>query len=495
MELTITNNREIKPYKVAVKQYESGTTTLVFTREGYMYDQVDLRRYKAFALTSISGVTDMIELETEVTDGNLVITWVVQEQTLRQAGNITYQIVFKESADNDGEGTGVFFTYEALLQNSESIDADRPIAAHYPTILKQLYDLIMNLAGTISAGVIYMEVGEPIPVEQRLAGRLYYQIEDAETFDGHFEDNLGNRLGTFTGVYLEDADINKMITHGDYICSGTLQNTPIDCDYCMVRVTDTLSTDRVIQEVYVPDDNNKVRVFSRAITGFDEFGEWEELATSHLLSQKLDKNIGVEKANMVLVTDADGNIIAHAQVSSTELMALNGYAIGAGTIEARLTELKKGSAATGDIKFVAHNNAVSGWLLCDGAAVSRTTYKALFDAIDTTWGAGDGSTTFNLPNLINKTVWGGNSAGTYKAAGLPNITGKANSGFLWDAIVKSSGALLTQTSTMDSAGKSYSNGSDKLREINIDASRSNAIYGASDTVQPPAAVVKPFIKC
>lgn len=39
-----------------------------------------------------------------------------------------------------------------------------------------------------------------------------------------------------------------------------------------------------------------------------------------------------------------------------------------------------------------------GWLLCDGSAVSRTTYKALFDAIGTYYGAGDGTTTFNLPN-------------------------------------------------------------------------------------------------
>ena len=40
----------------------------------------------------------------------------------------------------------------------------------------------------------------------------------------------------------------------------------------------------------------------------------------------------------------------------------------------------------------------AGWLLCDGTAVSRTTYAALFAAIGTLWGAGDGVTTFNLPD-------------------------------------------------------------------------------------------------
>lgn len=41
----------------------------------------------------------------------------------------------------------------------------------------------------------------------------------------------------------------------------------------------------------------------------------------------------------------------------------------------------------------------TGWLICNGAAVSRTTYSRLFAAIGTTWGVGDGVNTFNLPNL------------------------------------------------------------------------------------------------
>lgn len=44
----------------------------------------------------------------------------------------------------------------------------------------------------------------------------------------------------------------------------------------------------------------------------------------------------------------------------------------------------------------------SGWLACNGANVSRSTYSALFAVVGTTWGAGDGSTTFTLPNLLNR---------------------------------------------------------------------------------------------
>ena len=48
----------------------------------------------------------------------------------------------------------------------------------------------------------------------------------------------------------------------------------------------------------------------------------------------------------------------------------------------------------------------AGWLLCDGSAVSRTTYARLFAAIGTTFGSGDGSSTFNLPNLQNEFIRG-----------------------------------------------------------------------------------------
>lgn len=58
-----------------------------------------------------------------------------------------------------------------------------------------------------------------------------------------------------------------------------------------------------------------------------------------------------------------------------------------------------GSSDTGAVTFFARNSAPAGWLKANGAAVSRTTYAALFSAIGTTFGAGDGSTTFNLPDL------------------------------------------------------------------------------------------------
>ena len=60
----------------------------------------------------------------------------------------------------------------------------------------------------------------------------------------------------------------------------------------------------------------------------------------------------------------------------------------------------------GQVALYASSTAPTGWLKADGAAISRTTYAALFTAIGTTFGAGDGSTTFNLPDLRGEFIRG-----------------------------------------------------------------------------------------
>lgn len=59
---------------------------------------------------------------------------------------------------------------------------------------------------------------------------------------------------------------------------------------------------------------------------------------------------------------------------------------------------------TGMVSPYAGSVAPAGWLICDGSAISRTTYSALFAVIGTTYGAGDGSTTFNIPDYSNAKI-------------------------------------------------------------------------------------------
>lgn len=68
-------------------------------------------------------------------------------------------------------------------------------------------------------------------------------------------------------------------------------------------------------------------------------------------------------------------------------------------------------APTGAIVMYGGSTAPSGWLLCDGSAVSRTTYANLFAVIGTAFGVGDNSTTFNLPDLRERFPLGWKAAG------------------------------------------------------------------------------------
>ena len=90
------------------------------------------------------------------------------------------------------------------------------------------------------------------------------------------------------------------------------------------------------------------------------------------------------------------------------------------------------SELVGEVAFFARTTPPSGWLKANGAAVSRTTYAALFSAIGTTFGAGDGSSTFNLPDLRGefvrglddgRNVDGGRRLGTNQGDAIRNITG------------------------------------------------------------------------
>lgn len=88
------------------------------------------------------------------------------------------------------------------------------------------------------------------------------------------------------------------------------------------------------------------------------------------------------------------------------------------------------SSPVGGVFFLATTTPPKHALVCDGSAVSRVIYAALFAAIGTTFGAGDGATTFNLPDLRGKFIrgTGGNAAALGVAQGdaIRNITGYIN---------------------------------------------------------------------
>jgi microcystin-dependent protein len=78
---------------------------------------------------------------------------------------------------------------------------------------------------------------------------------------------------------------------------------------------------------------------------------------------------------------------------------------------------------TGSIMSFAGSSAPTGYLLCDGAAISRSTYSTLFGVLATTYGSGDGSSTYNIPDLRGRVIAGQDDMGGSSANRLTGLTG------------------------------------------------------------------------
>jgi len=409
VDITITD-KQMSRGVVHTDQFENGVNVLRFTIEDYMQGATDLRKFKAYVVTSLNGIIDITQIPYTVSGRVMTLTWSISAYTLRNPGVIQYQIRFAESA---GDGTAVWYSYKGMIINRLSINADDYVSANYPTLLKQNLDLLQTLSGAFGSEIVYMPVGQSIPIEERLVGRLYYQwleipgtratcatgtvtlgnrpladsglyingvhvfvdntadvayVLDAAAWvdainaancgvlatdissggdtilllaakkagtsgnyitlkldlalygagantvnpsggtvsgatlvgganeqtgvtspTGQFEDAHGNILGHSRAKYIANADLNTLLDDGEYICAGTMTNIPIsDNTYCILRVTDSSSTSRVVQECYcVTIGDNSVRTFVRALTSSTDAGEWRELVRDDQLRDAL----------------------------------------------------------------------------------------------------------------------------------------------------------------------------------------------------------------
>ncbi|HYL31997.1 MAG TPA: tail fiber protein [Stellaceae bacterium] len=161
-----------------------------------------------------------------------------------------------------------------------------------------------------------------------------------------------------------------------------------------------------------------------------------------------------------------------------------------------------GAVPSGVVVPFAGASAPAGWLLCYGQAVSRTTYAALFTAIGTTFGSGDGSTTFNLPDLRGRAAFGvDNMGGT--AANRVTTGGSGINGSALGAVGGAEIVTLTQAqmpshshSYIEVSGTTTAGGSCQLAPFTSTAGSStgNAGSGGAHNNMPPAIMLNSIIK-
>ncbi len=148
----------------------------------------------------------------------------------------------------------------------------------------------------------------------------------------------------------------------------------------------------------------------------------------------------------------------------------------------------------GEIKIWSSRTVPDGFLLCDGAAVSRSLYSGLFAIIGATYGAGDGSSTFNLPNLQDVVPMGLDMEGG--TLGARDTLGASGSH------THTVGTLTTTPVTASSTGEGTGSGSvGKVTDWAGSKSHSHAVTGATapasaaSSANVPPNIRLPFIIC
>ena len=148
------------------------------------------------------------------------------------------------------------------------------------------------------------------------------------------------------------------------------------------------------------------------------------------------------------------------------------------------------SVPTGTVVPFAGATAPDGFLICDGSAISRTRYADLFAVIGTTYGTGDGNTTFNLPDLNGYVPWMDSSEtlGGKSNGGLPNIIAEYQ---CETGVPNTPGNAFYNTGSMNRSNF-YNNHVGSY--MHFDASRSSAVYDNGTTVRPAHTTMNYCVK-
>jgi microcystin-dependent protein len=134
--------------------------------------------------------------------------------------------------------------------------------------------------------------------------------------------------------------------------------------------------------------------------------------------------LGVNKA----MPSADGDVDVGNDLTVDGDTVLGTTSADSLTVNATVSGNQNKSGIVGEIKMYGGATAPTGWLLCNGQAVSRTTYADLWGVLSTSYGVGDESTTFNLPNFGGRVPLGAGTSAVDDTAGSTPTYSRGNTG-------------------------------------------------------------------
>ncbi len=277
--------------------------------------------------------------------------------------------------------------------------------------------------------------------------------------DGESKSYFSNKVGIGTNAPKEKLDVaNDPGSTGHNLALSTVGET----DYWSIMKR---------PQGYVNPDNFHIAYFDGTVwnTHFDILPSGNVGINSSVPTNKLD--IGGDLRVRVITSG----------ISSDEVLVVDASGV-----------VKKvaPSSPAGEVITFAGSTAPTGFLLCDGSAVSRITYSNLFAVIGTTYGVGNGATTFNLPDLRGEFIRGfdagrgvdvGRVNGSFQSTALPNVIGQTLGGFVngADNLANNiTGPIGNQNNGTfaTNSGTQASNALDSQHRIVLDLSKGSSVY-------------------
>lgn len=253
---------------------------------------------------------------------------------------------------------------------------------------------------------------------------------DADRLDGYHFSDLESRYVNVSGD-----TINGQIT----MSNGNKIRFSNGTSFLDIKADQSQSTFDTNNPLALINGSVKQRAYVGGLLVSNDYGESSLIPTNGIYSKgKINSGSGFDVGGTVVV-DSNG------EISWNNLKDIPSDVKNLGTASQRDVGTAPNEIPTnalianqllppGAVLPFAGTSAPNGWLVCDGSAVSRTTYSDLYAYIGTLYGAGNGSTTFNLPNMDNQFVRGASNTrpvgntesdqlGSHNHSGTTNTTG------------------------------------------------------------------------
>ena len=400
----------------------------VFNRLGYTFDSTKFGSGNSFTAGQAQLLNSSPSIKAWQADDlvNVAVTGYYQNP---HSANLTLLTTLVNSLASNSNTSIITFNYASSSANNLKANANTLL-----TEITSFTDHTNRISGvTASSNVAALPDYQSAMTIGRQVLTITNQIDGVQNNTpllGNFTSLAigGDIANTITLLTSDLVTLNTSISLGVSNISSATMNTivaDVQAVYNLLNARRTGDTNFYLNSLYLVNDYNKVSQFNNVGVNSNYL-----INTLNIGTDKLKTNLQTSTVVPTIVNSTTNTVTTvtanSTYSSSTSSLSPTGVVAGTYTYPSnlivdtygRITSISSQiTSLTGEIKMWPTATPPAGYLICNGAAVSRSTYASLFAVIGTTFGSADGSTTFNLPDFRDRMPIGAGSTYSANTAG------------------------------------------------------------------------------